>query len=538
MVNLTQSQCPINLGDLLGGIAAIKPTLAQRQVAGIALDHRQLQNDWVFVALGSENDDRQSHGLQHLKAAKAKQKHKMSAVLLDSNDKDMQNWDGNMTREAGVGLDDTIAEAPLIFIDDLRAKLPLLGDRVYDSAGCRWLGITGTNGKSSIAHLLCQALNNLGEKCAVIGGVYNGFADLPATRAAAGLTTPDGLTLRRHAAGFKRQGAVYVALECSSHGLDQHRADGLDICGAVFTNLTPEHGDYHKDFKSYEESKRRLFEFPSLQFGVINYDDPVGRKWLSEGIAAKGKLNLLSYSIAAKSQADKDGPDLLATELKLSRDACVAKVRTAKHGSGELKISTPSVWALSNAAACLAVLLQLGHELKSATAAIAQAKPLAGRMQKLASKTAADFIVDYAHTPVALNETLKSARQQLGEKAKLWLVFGCGGERDQDKRKLMGEVADKYADEVILTNDNPRAEDPAKIIDDIKRGFSSKTPQVEPQRSAALDLAIASAAPHDLVLVAGKGHESHQEIKGEFFPFNDYDYLNSRLKQETGGSKR
>lgn len=488
--------------------------IASKNIIGIALNHQDLQPGWLFVALGSIKDGGKQHGLDYLAEIKAKSP---LAVLVDTKDARASRFIGDSSLHHNL---------PIIKIDDLRSKLPQLGRLIYNEDDLQWIGITGTNGKSSVAHILGDGLTKLGSATAVIGTVYNGFSNKQHRSSLdSSLSTPDILSLRRYGYEFKRQGAKYVALECSSHGLSQHRTDGLNISCGVFTNLSNDHLDYHKDINDYEKSKYRLFEYPSIKYAVINYADPVGVKWYKQ---LEHKIECLSYG-----GDSSKGADLYADAVAIGKEETSAVVYSPM-GKGKLKVKNCSYWGMSNSLAALGVMLHLDFDFQDSLHVLSAVTPLDGRMQKISYPDMPDFVVDYAHSPDALEQTLISAKQQLAEPGKLWVVFGCGGERDRSKRKLMGAVADKYADKIILTNDNPRGEEPATIIENIMAGVRNRDVVAIQDRGDAIIFALAQATKDDLVLVAGKGHEKYQEIMGTQHYFNDYEFISDRIKHELG----
>ncbi|MBE8182521.1 MAG: UDP-N-acetylmuramoyl-L-alanyl-D-glutamate--2,6-diaminopimelate ligase [Candidatus Portiera sp.] len=508
------------------GITGEPPFLEieKRKVAGITLNHSDIKNDWIFVALKGEKE----HGLNYLKQVEA---NKPAAVLMDEDEQELLGeLDISKSDSSNIAY---YKNTPVIMISNLRNRLSDLGNKFYSHNNLQWIGITGTNGKSSIAHMLGQSLSHLGHKTAVVGSVYNGFPstykstykstdkstdkDQQEHMMDSSLTTPDILTLCRYASEFKKQGAEYVALECSSHALSQGRTDGLNLVCGVFTNLTMDHTDYHANMEEYAASKYRLFGYPELEYAVINYDDPIGVKWYDQ---LRSDKKCLSYG--------SPKADIFAEDINIGKDSTSFNVHSPQ-GKGMLNISTCSLWGVDNALATLGVLLHLGYKLNDSLDAISESAPLAGRMQKVPFIDRADFIIDYAHSPDALMRTLQSARHQLDEGGELWIVFGCGGNRDTDKRGTMGKIADEYADRIILTNDNPRYEDAAIIINEIMQGIKKNKSIIIQDRGAAIQHAFINAKPNDLVLVAGKGHESHQDIMGEKRQFNDYEFVAHQL---------
>ena len=530
---------------------------------GLALHHSQLEQGWVFVALKGW----QRHGLDYLRQA---QDSGAVAVLTEAQDLTQSEYS------------ESISPIPIIPINDLHSRLPVLADRMFGEDKLQWLGITGTNGKSSVAHILAQSLGHLGCKTAVVGTVYNGFPDVSkdgdagdteytedVSPASLTMTTPDILTLRRLGAEFQSKGAKCVAIECSSHALHQNRIEGLNINVGVFTNITDEHRDYHGNMNSYIAAKRRLFQLPSLKFAVLNYDDNMGVKWHRELKASDAPLNTHGTNIPCYTYGiNNTTADICATQLCVNFEGSSAHITTAQ-GSGMLHTKILGTWGIANNLAALGVMLHkgnnlgndLGYDLSDCLSALSKAVPLAGRMQKVESPSGAIFIVDYAHTPDAMEKLLSNLKQlssksrrggaalrpqkynksagernpsnEINPRGKLWVVFGCGGNRDREKRGVMGNIAANYADKVVLTNDNPRDEKPVKIIADIMAGITATTEVVvEVDRSKALELVLSNASANDVVVVAGKGHESYQEVAGERSFFNDYKYLQHRINQQ------
>ena len=563
------NQYSTTIGELVKGFTGspIFSEVSSLTARGLALHHSQLEQGWVFVALKGW----QRHGLDYLRQA---QDSGAVAVLTEAQDLTQSEYSGSTS------------PIPIIPINDLHSHLPVLADRLFGKDKLQWLGITGTNGKSSVAHILAQSLGILGCKTAVVGTVYNGFPDVSKDGESEGyedaqdtddasftsrtMTTPDILTLRRLGAGFQSKGAKCVAIECSSHALHQNRIEGLNINVGVFTNITDEHRDYHGDMNSYITAKRRLFQLPSLKFAVLNYDDNMGVKWHRELKDPNASLNTNGANIPCYTYGiNNTTADICATQLSVNFEGSSAHITTAQ-GSGMLRTKILGTWGIANNLAALGVMLHRGYDLSDCLSALSEAVPLAGRMQKVESPSGAIFIVDYAHTPDALEKLLSNLKQlsnreannganktrrgeaalhpqkyndganktRRGEAAlrpqgKLWVVFGCGGNRDREKRGVMGNIAANYADKVVLTNDNPRDEKPVKIIADIMAGITATTEVVvEVDRSKALELVLSNASADDVVVVAGKGHESYQEVAGERSFFNDYQYLQHRINQQ------
>jgi UDP-N-acetylmuramyl-tripeptide synthetase len=386
----------------------------------------------------------------------------------------------------------------------------------YPSRKLDVIGVTGTNGKTSVSQWIAQAMQALGEKTAVIGTIGSGFADVSGN----GLvetnnTTPDAILLQKMLADYASQGAVAVAMEVSSHGLDQGRVNAIEFDFAVFTNLTRDHLDYHETMDAYASAKRKLFDWPSLRTAVVNVDDDFGKE-MAESLRVSSK-SIVTYGLVQG--------DVRADKLTLSANGISMKVITPQ---GVAVLSAPVLGRFNayNLLAVLATLLARQVPLGDAISAIAQIKPVDGRMQQFGGKDKPLVVVDYAHTPDALENVLVSLREQT--QGKLICVFGCGGDRDAGKRPLMGSIAEKYAHHVVVTSDNPRNENPALIIEQIVNGMTV-LPSIAPDRAVAIQQAIKFANKDDVVLLAGKGHEDYQEIGGLRTPFSDIAVAQSAL---------
>jgi UDP-N-acetylmuramyl-tripeptide synthetase len=411
-------------------------------------------------------------------------------------------------------------QAPHLGVDRLKSRLGAIADFVYGSPSRKlWMtGVTGTNGKTSCAQWIAQALDMCGRRAAVIGTLGNG---LVGALAPASHTTPDATVLHELLAQFHAAGARAVAMEVSSHGLDQGRVNGATFDVALFTNLTRDHLDYHKTMAAYGAAKARLFAWPGLRVAVINADDAFGQS-LVDGARKRGQRTL-TYGFGAA--------DVAATPVSLDAAGIVLDVATPW---GRTTLRSPVVGAFNaqNVLGVLGVLLASGVSLEHAVATLARIVPPAGRMQKLGGNGRPLVIVDYAHTPDALLKVLTALRPARGEGGELVCVFGCGGERDPGKREEMGRVAAALADRIVVTSDNPRGEDPLAIANAIVRGVRDAGHRrwtIEVDRRAAIAQAVAAARAPDIVLVAGKGHERYQEQNGVRTPFCDAHEVESAL---------
>ncbi len=394
------------------------------------------------------------------------------------------------------------------------------------------VGVTGTNGKTSCAVWLGQALSRLGEATAVIGtlgvGIFRGKGDVEYD--ATGYTTPDAVLLANKLAQVREAGAACLAIEVSSIGLVQERTAGMHFDVALFTNLTRDHLDYHGDMESYEAAKGKLFEWPGLKTAVLNLDDPAGLRLVTHLTTRfGGALSLIGYTLQdAASLPDMDGVAILRASQFKSRHGGTDFQLASPYGGASVKTQLVGHFNISNALAVLGALLAKGALLRSALDAIEALTSAPGRMQQVGGQDAPMVVIDYAHTPDALEKTLETLKQVAHERGgQLWCVFGCGGDRDPGKRPQMGAIA-QIAAHVLVTSDNPRSEDPAAIIAQIVAGMdashaSSRLQTIE-DRAAAILSAVRHAAKADVILLAGKGHEPYQEIKGRRMPFSDADH--------------
>lgn len=491
------------LSELLAGYAEVA---AGRDVlvGGITQDSRRVRPGDLFLGCRGLRDDGARYAADAVRAGAV-------AVVIDST--------------SVLESEDWPQAVPLLRVPNLGHEAGRIAARFFDhpTRALRVIGVTGTNGKTSVTHFIAQAL--AGEtpgraKSGVIGTLGYGpyGALLPASH-----TTPDPVALQAEFARQVALGVRYVAMEVSSHALDQGRAHGVDFEVAVFTNLTRDHLDYHGDIVRYAAAKRRLFEWPGLRRVVINLDDAYGRKLIAK---LRPDIELISYTLDPASHA---GAGLVAQLAAHDRFGIHLKVQSP-WGSGALRASVLGVFNARNLLASLGALLAIGVPLPKALDRLARVEPPPGRLQCLGGTGAAPLVVvDYAHTPDALEQALTALRPLTG--GRLWCVFGCGGDRDPGKRPLMGAVAARLADRVVLTNDNPRSEDPERIIAGILGGIAREAAvEVEPDRARAIGLAMAQAGSEDVILIAGKGHEDYQEVGGVRRPYSDIQVVQALLK--------
>jgi UDP-N-acetylmuramoyl-L-alanyl-D-glutamate--2,6-diaminopimelate ligase len=406
------------------------------------------------------------------------------------------------------------------------------------------VGITGTNGKTSCALWVGQALSRLGTPTAVVGtlgvGLYKPREDIEFD--VTGYTTPDAVLLARNLAAVRDAGAGALGIEVTSIGLEEGRVAGMHFDVAVLTNLTRDHLDYHGDMAAYEAAKTRLFSWPGLKSAVLNLDDPMGRRVAAQlaapGQRPAGAIPLIGYTLAAAGQQpDIDGMLVLRASQIRNRHAGTDFHLDCALGSAQVKTRLVGHFNLSNALAVLGAVLAKGVPLRAAVEALEALEPAPGRMQQVGGQDAPMVVIDYAHTPDALEKTLAALRPVAQERGgQLWCLFGCGGDRDPGKRPQMGAIA-QLADHVLVTSDNPRSEDPHRIIEQIVKGMNPDHPgsalQTIEDRATAILSAVRHAGKQDVILLAGKGHEPYQEIKGKKLPFSDFDHAQLALSART-----
>lgn len=446
-------------------------------VQGIMLDSRRIRPGEMFLALPGALQD----GRAFIEDAVAR-----GAVVVCV--------DGAVTRE-----DRQAAGAvPVVGVDGLATMAGRLAAAYYDdpSRALEVIGVTGTNGKTSCTHHLAEMLQRLGASSGICGTLGNGF---PGHLRSTGLTTADAVSLQRTLAWMRDAGANWVAMEVSSHALDQHRVDGITFSAALFTNLSRDHLDYHGSMNAYAESKRQLFLTPGLDVAVLNRDDAYGRALMDR---VPAPLDVFDFSLRDSAAA------VHLSSLSRDADGVHASV-VSPWGRGELHTRLIGDFAVSNLLGCITLLGGLGLPLPEVLAA-ADVSPVTGRMQPFTHPDGITLVVDYAHTPDALAKALSALREYFP--GRLLCVFGCGGERDAGKRSEMGRVAVAASDFVVITDDNPRSEDGDAIVRDTLAGIPAGSPvAIERDRRRAMELALAQARSGDVVLIAGKGHEDYQD---------------------------
>ncbi len=485
----------IALDELVQGMVDLAeriPCTIQRLV----LDSRMVQAGDLFIAVPGH----QSDGRKFIDDAIAKG---ATAVLWQSEQQTMPipvSWRSAPDKR----------DVPVIAVNNLKDKVGVLADRFYQqpSKSMYTVGVTGTNGKTSCTQFIAQAMTP-SKKCGVIGTMGWG---LPDELHASNHTTPDAITCHAWLADMHEAGADAVAMEVSSHALDQGRVNGIHFDCAVFTNLSHEHLDYHGDMQTYASAKARLFNWQDLGECIINIDDVFGRELVEKINSSK---QVVTYGLDLSSTI----PDIYADQIKLQQHGITA---TIHYGANNAVLNSPLYgrFNLYNLLATLGVLLHAGVDFDQAMQRLGRIESINGRMQVLRKPGHPTVIVDYAHTPDALQQALEALKAH--EFGQTWCVFGCGGDRDRAKRPLMGAIAERLASHVVLTNDNPRHETPEKIIDGIQSGMTeARHVVVELDRTKAIEYALSNASSDDIVLVAGKGHETYQQVGDSRLPFSD-----------------
>jgi UDP-N-acetylmuramoyl-L-alanyl-D-glutamate--2,6-diaminopimelate ligase len=409
-------------------------------------------------------------------------------------------------------------QVPNLAVPQLSERAGIVASIVgqHPSQMMRVIGITGTNGKTSISHWLAQAFSLLGQKAALIGTVGNGFyGELTETTH----TTPDPVTVQHKLAEFRRQGAHVVSMEVSSHGLDQARVNGVTFHTALFTNLTRDHLDYHHTMEAYGAAKEKLFHWQGLQNAVVNVDDSFGRDMAAR--LDRSLVRVISYGL--------EQGDVHPQTLTASLDGLQMHVLTP-WGETDIRSGLLGRFNAANLLACLATLCANGVDLDLAAQVLSKIQPARGRMQRIGGAHEPLLVVDYSHTPDSLEKALSTLAEIRPAGSQLFCVFGCGGDRDPGKRPMMGAIAEQIADVAVVTSDNPRSEDPQAILNDILAGMKSSC-QVEVDRERAIHWAVEQARAGDIVLIAGKGHEEYQDISGVKRPFSDFRVAEAALTE-------
>ena len=476
----------MKLASLLHAVEVVARTAPDSlEIGGICCDSRLARAGDLFVAIHGHQDE----GYRHIEQALAR-----GAVAIAAE---------RPPPPTGPGW---------IHLADARRALARLACAIHDhpSHTLAVYGVTGTNGKTTVAGLLRDVLQAEGRKTGLISTVEYSYGD---RIIAASRTTPDSCELQGLLGAMRNDGCQAAVMEVSSHALDQHRTGDIRFAAAAFTNLTRDHFDYHHDFETYFRAKCRLFEqLSALHPGapaVVNRDDPYGRRLIEQ--AAGLGLHPVAYGLDAAA-------DIRATDLQLDAQGSRFLLQTPA-GSQALSVALLGRFNVANLLCVAGLALAAGIPFDRLCETLQRARPRWGRLEKVEARHPAAIFVDYAHTDDALRNVLATLRELAPRR--LIVVFGCGGDRDRAKRPLMGRVAAELADEIIVTSDNPRSEDPEAIIAEITAGIAGKPVQTDPDRRAAIGRALRTAGKGDIVLIAGKGHETYQETRHNRFAFDD-----------------
>lgn len=481
----------ITLAGLLAGIAEISAK-ENRTISGIQVDSRNITSGDLFIALPGVRQHGNVFIEEAIRAGAA-------AVIVDAR--------------TALAVDSSV---PLIKVTDIAEQAGVIASRFYGepSQALTVIGITGTNGKTTCSVLLAQALHKLGAHPGVIGTLGAGLWGQLSTTSH---TTPDVVTLQKHIADVRDQGGDYLVMEVSSHGLQQARVNGTAFNLAVFTNLSQDHLDYHSTMQQYGAAKAKLFQQHNLQQAVINSDDEFGKQLLAGQLSAE---RAISYGI--------ESGDVRAEQVNLHSGGMQLEVNSP-WGSLQIDSHLMGRFNAYNLLACTAVLLAAGYKPAEVANALSGTESASGRMECFRSGQIT-VVVDFAHTPDALEQALRALRGH-NPSAQLICVFGCGGDRDQAKRPLMGRIAEQLADKVIVTDDNPRHEEAASIRADIAAGMKQPPLQIADRRQAIVS-AWQMAESGDVILVAGKGHETTQQVGDLKIPFSDREVVLELLGEQ------
>jgi UDP-N-acetylmuramoyl-L-alanyl-D-glutamate--2,6-diaminopimelate ligase len=418
-------------------------------------------------------------------------------------------------------------DVPAFGVPALRELAGYLAHEIHGHpSSSLWLvGVTGTNGKTTVTQMLARACGELGERCGIVGTLGCGFPD----ELEEGLnTTPDALELQRWFARFRSAGAGAAAMEVSSIGLDQGRVNGAQFDVAIFTNLSRDHLDYHGTMEGYAEAKSRLFSRPELKASVINIDDAFGLV-LARRLVAEGR-RVIACTLYSANLAAVPGAQVLLADRLQAAPAGLRFTLVWEGREADVNVRMVAPFNVSNVVAVAGALLARGVAFDDLVPVLSRLVPPEGRMQLVGGVCEPLVVVDYAHSPDALAKVLEALRGTVHtRRGRLVCVFGCGGDRDPGKRPLMGEIARALADRVVVTSDNPRSEEPLRIIEAIAAGAGAGSEQVV-ERAQAIERAIVEAGADDVVLIAGKGHEPYQEVRGERLPFSDIEQARKALR--------
>jgi UDP-N-acetylmuramoyl-L-alanyl-D-glutamate--2,6-diaminopimelate ligase len=494
----THIKSGMTLDKLLEGIADAPPVA----VAGISTDSRKLGPDDVFLACQGAT----SHGLDFVDQARDAG---AAAIVWDSS--------------TGSPVD---CELPMVAVDGLSTRLGDIANRWYDapSETVRVAGVTGTNGKTTVAYLAAQCFGRLGTPCGYVGTLGTGIGEIGN---GASMTTPPCLELHELLADFRDRGAEHAAIEVSSHALEQARVDGVRFDAAIFTNLSRDHIDYHGTMEAYFESKASLFLDRDVRNRIVCIDSDHGVQ-----LADRCGAHVVTVSTQLD-QVANGRPHVFVQGVVAGESGSHVTIKSS-WGNGTFELPLPGDFNVANATEVLALLLCNDVPLEDACEVMSGISAPPGRMELVNGPGEAELpkvYIDYSHTPASIEVALKALR--LHCHGALWCVFGCGGDRDRGKRPMMGKVAERLSDHAIVTSDNPRTEPPGQIIADILEGMAEEAVAID-DRAEAIAYAIAHAAVEDTILIAGKGHEDYQVIGDQTLSFSDFEAARSELLAAKG----
>lgn len=473
----------------------------QQPLTQLSVDSRDVIEGSVFIALAGS----QTHGMSYLEQAI---NNGACCVLAEKSPGLVKMDDISSNSDNGKQ-----TEVPVIWVENLSEQCAELAKHFYHnpSQKLKVIGVTGTNGKTSTAHYIAQLLSTTGSKVALLGTLGNGWlSDLMPSQN----TTLEVIALNRWLAYFVENGAEVVVMEVSSHAIALERISGIQFCGLALTQVTRDHLDFHQTEQAYQSVKRQLFEDYPHQFKVLNLEDGVGSSLAKQNADSAQQIGY------AKDATLYNNADIAVLQVEATQTGFNGQLRILGH-TVSFKVPLMGAFNLENMLCAIGVCVGLGMSAKQIEQALTHLRPVLGRMQTLSSPDQPSVVIDYAHTADALKALLMAVRAHLSQSnQQLWVVFGCGGNRDQGKRTLMGQVAEQYADQVVVTDDNPRYESPQQIVRQITSDMKQPY-QVIHDRAEAISAVIAQANQQDVVVIAGKGHESTQEISGKKLPMQD-----------------
>ena len=483
----------MKLNDLLKGINILSVNGDLNiDINNIAYDSRKVKENTLFICIKGFNSD----GHKYIESAIEKG----AKAFLVQEDINIEGY-------------------TFIKVEDTRASMANVADNFYNNPSKELgvIGVTGTNGKTSITTFLSEILSSNNKKVGLVGTIkiFDGDKEVESSS-----TTPESIDLQKHFRTMIDNGCDYCAMEVSSHSLVLNRVDETEFKLGIFTNLTPEHLDFHKDLEDYRNAKEKLF-YKTTTANIINIDDEGG---------AKIYENIKSLSTPCYTYGIDNKADFMAKNIKIDARGVSYTLVTPTYEE-EIFVPVPGKFTVYNTLAVIAACYMLNISKEIVKESLGKTKGVAGRFETITNDKGISVIVDYAHTPDALEKALNSARQHC--KGKLWCIFGCGGDRDAGKRPLMAKAAEQFADLVIVTQDNPRTEDPNKIEADILTGFSRmEDVGVIPDREEAIKFTIENAVENDVIVIAGKGHENYQIIGDKTLHFSDQEVAEAYLTKK------